>query len=479
MRVLRRWSVRQASALSRIYRRAAALAPTLASLTRAVGRDRVAACVRPVERGVKSLFFDCRMCGQCALSTTGMRCPMGCAKSMRNGPCGGVRPDGGCEVDPAQRCAWLDASEGDLRIAGGTHSAGWRERVAALDHRRQGRSSWIEVIAPLTPRATTAPSAAPNTDPAPTGPFEAAWRRGEFLVTVEIAPPDSPDPAPLVARAEAFRDLALAINITDGAGANCHMSSVAAASVLAAAGLVPVCQVGCRDRNRIALQGDVLGAAALGVRNVLCLTGDDVSQGDHPEAKPVFDLDAVNLLHVLRGMRDRAEYASGRRLERAPRLFLGATANPFVPPFDDRVANLERKIDAGAQFVQTQFCFDLERLVDFMHAVRARGLHRRAAIIVGVGTLASAKALRWMREHVPGVHVPDDHIARIATAADPRAEGIRACVETIGALRRIEGVSGVHLMGHRNDAALAEIIVAAELRRSAPNLYPSIEEIHR
>jgi methylenetetrahydrofolate reductase (NADPH) len=479
MRVLRRWSVRRASALSRIYRRAAALAPALAPLARVLGRDRVAACVRPVERGVKSLLFDCRMCGQCALSATGMRCPMGCAKSMRNGPCGGVRPDGGCEVDPAQRCTWLDATEGDLRIGGGVHSPGWRERSAALDHRRQGRSSWIEVIAPIAPRATGSAPAAPKVDPAPSGPFEAAWRRGEFLVTVEIAPPDSPDPAPLVARAEAFRHHAHAINITDGAGANCHMSSVAAASVLAGAGFVPVCQVGCRDRNRIALQGDVLGAAALGVRNVLCLTGDDVSQGDHPEAKPVFDLDAVNLLAVLRGMRDRGEYASGRRLDTAPRLFLGATANPFVPPFDDRAANLERKVDAGAQFVQTQFCFDLERLDDFMRAARARDLHRRAAIIVGVGTLASAKALRWMRDHVPGVHVPDAHIARIAAADDPRAEGIRACVETIAALRRIEGVAGVHLMGHRNEAALAEIIGAAGLQRGAPDLHPSIEEIHR
>jgi 5,10-methylenetetrahydrofolate reductase len=246
------------------------------------------------------------------------------------------------------------------------------------------------------------------------------------------------------------------------------MSSVAAASVLAAAGFEPICQVGCRDRNRIALQGGVLGAAALGVRNVLCLTGDDVSQGDHPEAKPVFDLDAVNLLGVLQGMTARGTYASGRPLESPPRLFLGATANPFVPPYADRVDNLERKIDAGARFIQTQFCFDLDRLQVFLDEARRRGLHRRAALLIGVGTLSSAKGLKWMAEHVPGVAVPDALIARIAAASDQKAEGRRVCVEAIAAMRRLEGVAGVHLMGHRNEATLAQVIADAGLAAPHP-----------
>lgn len=470
MNAWRHWSVRHARGLSRVYRTMAALAPRLGFLARWIGRERLGAALLPLERAAKSAFFDCRMCGQCVLSVTGMACPMGCAKQMRNGPCGGVRADGGCEVRPAQRCTWLEATDGDARIRAG-HTDTWTQRVAALDQRRRGESTWLEVIAP-PPRPAGGPPAqgraADAQAQAPGNPFEAACRgRDGFIVTVEIAPPDSPDPQALLQRAALFDGLVDAINITDGAGANCHMSSVAAASVLAAAGVTPVCQVGCRDRNRIAVQGDVLGAAALGVRNVLCLTGDDVSQGDHPEARPVFDLDAANLLHVLRGMRDRGEYASGRRLEQAPRLFLGATANPFVPPYAGRVDNLQRKIDAGAQFVQTQFCFDLRLLEDFMREVRARGLHERAAIIVGVGTLASAKALRWMAAHVPGVHVPEAVTARIAAAEDQRAEGRRVCVETIRALRRIEGVAGVHLMGHKNEAALARIIVEAGLREPA------------
>lgn len=467
MRALRDWSLRHARTLAAVYRGVAGWAPRLAPLARRVGRERLVAALLPLERASKSAFFDCRMCGQCALSVTGMACPMGCAKQMRNGPCGGVRGDGACEVNPRVRCTWIDAGDGDARLRAG-HTPSWVQRVPALDHRRRGRSTWIEVIAPTIPApkraAHEAPPAAAATAGPPSSPFEAACRDGGFLVTVEIAPPDSPDPQALLARAARFSGLADAINITDAAGANCHMSSAAAAAVLAAAGFTPVCQVGCRDRNRIAVQGDVLGAAALGVRNVLCLTGDDVSQGDHPEAKPVFDLDAVNLLHILRGMRDRGEFASGRKLDAAPRLFLGATANPFVPPYAERVDNLERKIDAGAQFIQTQFCFDLARLEAFMDAVRARGLHRRAAILVGVGTLSSAKALRWMAEHVPGVHVPQAVTARIAAAADPQAEGRRVCIETIHALRRIDGVAGVHLMGHRNEAALARIVVEAGLR---------------
>ena len=465
---LRNWSLRHARGLSGLYRALSAAAPRLAPLVRWLGRERVGSLLLPIERGTKSAFFDCRMCGQCALAVTGMACPMGCAKEMRNGPCGGVRADGHCEVRPAQRCTWVDATEGDARIDP-AHTPGWTRRSSPLDHRRAGQSTWIEVLAPGSVASADAQPAAAGTPPsAASGPFEAACRGSDFIVTVEIAPPDSPDPAVLRQRAALFDGLVDAINITDGAGANCHMSSVAAASVLAAAGLTPVCQVGCRDRNRIAVQGDVLGAAALGVRNVLCLTGDDVSQGDHPEAKPVFDLDAVNLLHVLRGMRDHGSYASGRKLDQAPSLFLGATANPFVPPYTERIANLERKIDAGAQFIQTQFCFDLDRLQRFMEAACRRGLHQRAAILVGVGTLGSAKALRWMAEHVPGVHVPAALTERIAAAADQRAEGRRICVETIQSLRRIEGVAGVHLMGHRNEAVLAQVIAEACPRRSAP-----------
>jgi methylenetetrahydrofolate reductase (NADPH) len=468
MRALRHWSVRHARLLRSTYEIGAAYSRALLRpVLRVAGRGPMEQVLRPLERGVKSLFFDCQMCGQCVLSKTGMACPTNCAKQMRNGPCGGVRADGNCEVIPSMRCVWLEAMHG---IAGVKRPEEAREPLPPIDHRRMGTSSWVRIIAgEVIPTPMPPPPAPVPTDPAQQGPFERACRSGRFVVTVEVPPPDSADPHALLERAGRFRHLADAINITDGAGGNCHMSSMAAAALLVADGLTPVAQFACRDRNRIAIQGDMLGAAALGVRNVLCLTGDDVMHGDQPEAKPVFDLDAVSLLHIARRMCAAGEFASGRKLEQAPRLFLGATANPFAPPYADRVDNLEKKIAAGAAFIQTQFCFDLERFEEFMRAVCARGLHRRAALIVGVGTLVSAAALKRMRERVPGVHVPDTIIARIAGAADQKSEGRQVCVDMIRALRGIEGVAGVHLMGYRNEETLARIIEESGVR---PDVQP-------
>src|SRR5664279_2404977 len=459
MQVLRLWSVRHASALKRVYDVGARLALHLRRPLQWLGAHRMERLLRPLERATKQLLVDCKMCGQCVLHSTGMACPTNCAKQMRNGPCGGVRADGTCEVNPAMRCVWVEAIDGGKRI----DQPQTKTFLEPIDHRLWNRSAWLRVIdgthaQPIVVR----PHAAAARE---TFSFEQACKSGRFVVTVEVAPPDSSDPNVLIARASRFRDLVDAINITDGAGANCHMSSAAAAAVLVANGLTPVAQFSCRDRNRIALQGDILGAAALGVRNILCLTGDDVSQGDHPNAKPVFDLDSISLLRITEGMRDLGIFSSGRKLDVAPNLFLGATANPFVPPFLDRIANLEKKIDAGAQFIQTQFCFDVPMLTDFMREVRARSLHRRCAIIVGVGTLSSAKSLRHMARHVPGVHIPESVLQRVAGADNQKAEAKTILVDTIRAVSEIEGVAGVHLMGYRNDDMLVEAIEDSGIRR--------------
>jgi methylenetetrahydrofolate reductase (NADPH) len=465
MYLLRQWSVRHARGLRRVYDAFSRLAPAFAPLLRLIGEKTAAALLHPVERRAKGLFFDCRECGQCVLSATGMACPMNCAKEMRNGPCGGVRPGGYCEVKPEMRCAWVEATEGTKRIAP-DHRAHPTPLLPAIDVRKRGTSTWIQVVKGRPDPSFQPPVGERIVADSELGPFERACRSGLFVVTVEVAPPDSADPADLIARAEKFKGMVDAINITDGAGGNCHMSSVAASAILAAHGYAPVYQIACRDRNRIAIQGDILGAAALGVKNILCLTGDDVSQGDHPQAKPVFDLDAVSLLHVARGMCDRGEFASGRKLATPPDFFIGATANPFVPPYVDRIANLEKKIVAGARFIQTQFCFDVPMFENFMAEVRRRELHKRAHIIVGVGTLASAKALKWMGEHVPGVHVPRPLLERIGAANDQKEAAKQACIQTIRALANIEGVAGVHVMGHKNEDVLADIIIESGLRRS-------------
>ena len=471
---VRLWSTRHARGFRRAYAFVERIIPGLAPLMRAVGLTRAEAAMRPLERISKGFLFDCRMCGECVLSSTGMACPMNCPKQMRNGPCGGVRDDGNCEVNTDMPCVWIEAGLGAQHIAG-PNVAGIDLSSAVMpllpprNHAHDGRSSWLQVICGKPTVAAIPRFSEDDVVRHEPGSLENACHSQRFVVTVEVAPPDSADPAALIARAVRFKGLVDAINITDGAGGNCHMSSVAASAILAAHGLIPVYQVACRDRNRIAIQGDILGAAALGVQNILCLTGDDVSQGDHPEARPVFDLDAVSLLRVARGMCDRGLYASGRRLDKAPSLFIGATANPFAPPYADRILNLEKKVDAGAQFIQTQFCFDVAMLETFMREVRRRELHRRCKIIVGVGTLGSAKALRWMATHVPGVHVPETLLARIAASADQKAEAKKICIETITAVAGIDGVAGIHVMGHKNEDVLAEIIIESGLRQRQRN----------
>jgi methylenetetrahydrofolate reductase (NADPH) len=295
--------------------------------------------------------------------------------------------------------------------------------------------------------------------------LERVLRSGRFAVTAELDSPDSAEPQAVYDRALVLASVCDAINATDAAGANAHMSSVAVCALLTRAGYEPVMQVSCRDQNRIAIQGNLLGAAALGVRNVLCLTGDGVQTGDHPEAKPVFDLDSITLLHTARILRDEGRFLSGRKLDVPPSLFLGAAENPFVPPFDFRPLRLAKKVEAGADFIQTQYCFDVPRFKDFMAAVRNLGLHQKVSILVGVGPLRSARAAEWMRGHVPGVVIPDPVIQRLqgVPAGRQRLEGKRICVEIIQQVREIPGVSGIHVMAYRQEELVAEIIDEAGL----------------
>jgi len=293
------------------------------------------------------------------------------------------------------------------------------------------------------------------------GAFERQLSSGQFVVTAELSPPDSADPEEVYSRARVFEGYVDAVNATDGSGANCHMSSIAVCALLERRGYTTIMQISCRDRNRLAVQGDVLGASALGVSNVLCLSGDGVQAGDHPGAKPVFDLDCMSLMSTLRTMRDDSRFLSGRPITTPPRMFIGAAANPFVPPFDYRVERLAKKISAGAAFVQTQYCFDIPRLEEYMRQVRDLGLHDRCAILVGVGPLNSARAARWIRDNVPGVHIPDDVIKRLDGAERPKLEGRRLCMELIQQIREVEGVAGVHVMAYRQEEAIAEIIDAS------------------
>ena len=304
------------------------------------------------------------------------------------------------------------------------------------------------------------------------GRFERVLRAGGFAVTTELAPPDSADPEDVYKRARVFDGYVDAINATDGSGANCHMSSLAVCALLTRVGYAPIMQISCRDKNRIAIQGDILGGAAMGVCNILCLTGDGVQAGDHPQAKPVFDLDCVSLLDIARTLRDDHHFQSGRKITFAPRVFLGAAENPAGLPQAWRPQRLAKKVAAGAQFIQTQYCYDLPLLRSFMDQVEALGLLEKIYILVGVGPLRSAKTAEWMRKNVPGMHVPDALIARLSGARDQAREGRDICVELIQSMREIRGVSGVHVMAYRQEESVPEIVERSGVLQGRAPWYP-------
>ncbi len=290
------------------------------------------------------------------------------------------------------------------------------------------------------------------------GRLERVLRAGEFAVTAELNPPDSADPNDVFERGAVFDGWVDGINATDGSGANCHMSSVGICALLTRVGYSPIMQISCRDHNRIAIQGNVLGAAAMGVNNILCLTGDGVQAGDQPGAKPVFDLDCMSLLRTIRQMRDEGKLLSGRKLTSAPQVFLGAAINPFAPPYDFRPHRLAKKIEAGAQFVQSQYCFDIPMMENYMNSVRDMGLDENCFILAGVGPLASARAAKWIRSNVPGIHIPDSIIERLEGAEDQKLEGKKIAIEILQQVREMKGVSGAHVMAYRQEELVADIV---------------------
>jgi methylenetetrahydrofolate reductase (NADPH) len=293
------------------------------------------------------------------------------------------------------------------------------------------------------------------------GALAAKLRAGRFVITAEISPPVSSGAELLLNAALPLAGVADAINITDGANARVHMSALAAAGILVRHGVEPILQLTCRDRNRIALQGDLLGAAALGIRNLLILTGDDPRAGDQPEAKPVFDLDSRRLVETAAGIRDRGELPNGRKVAGRADFFIGVADTPLDPPGDWRPVSLRNKLAAGAHFAQTQFCMDGGVVRRYVQRLRDEGITERLFLLVGITPLASARAALWIREHLPGSIIPEALVDRLAGAADPRAEGRRICLDLLRELTEIPGVNGAHIMAPRNHAAIAEVIADA------------------
>ena len=302
--------------------------------------------------------------------------------------------------------------------------------------------------------------------------LERVLETGEFAVTAELGPPKSADADEVVEKVHFLKGNVDAANVTDNQTAIVRMASIAACKLAVDQGLEPVMQMTCRDRNRLAIQSDVLGAYALGIRNLLCLTGDHQSFGNHPGAKNVFDIDGIQLVDIIKRMRDEKVFQCREEIRNTPkapvvepRLFIGAAVNPFGDPFPFRATRLAKKVNAGADFIQTQCIFDLDRFGRWMEQVRDRGLHEKVYILAGVMPVRSAGALNYMNNNVPGMSIPDALVKRMRGVDKKKAssEGIKICVETIQHLREIEGVRGVHVMAVEWERAVPRIVEGAGL----------------
>lgn len=292
-------------------------------------------------------------------------------------------------------------------------------------------------------------------------------REGHFAVAAEVGPPIGPNPAVIQRQITQLRGYADAYNTTDNQSARVHMASLAASIMLKQAGLEPVLQFTCRDRNRLALQSDLIGAAAFGINTVLALSGDHVVMGDHPHAKTVYDIDSLNLVRMMRMMRDGPVFENGETIPKiAPDLFVGAVENPFAPPYEFRPVRVAKKVAAGAQFIQTQSIYNVPRFREFMARIVDLGLHEKVAILAGLGPVRSPKAIEYMRNDVAGMDIPewiDARFAKFTAKEDHEKVGLELSCELAEQIREIEGVRGLHIMAVNWTLVIPQIITALRL----------------
>jgi methylenetetrahydrofolate reductase (NADPH) len=421
---------------------------------------------------------------------------MTCAKGLRNGLCGGATPEE-CEVDPSRPCTWYKIYERSSKMGREDHLL---EVNAPLDGNRVGRETWLHLLRLWKsrgkgPRLIDAPfnrrrfreewdslffdarqpdwwqGDARYHPPAyqeASSSLEKALRAGGFVVTGEIAPPLGASPDTVKKKAEMLRGAVVAANFTDNASASARMSSLASSRICLDAGLEPVMQLQARDRSRVVLASDAIGAAGLGIPNILCLSGDHHRFGPGPVAKPdQFDMDAVQLLWMLRRMRDEGRYLDGREIKAPPQFFLGAAASPFGALPEYEAIRVEKKVNAGAQFIQTQPVFDHGRFVDWLEAVDKRDILGKVHILAGLIPLKSARAAQFMANEVPGVVIPDSMVKRMTGAADKEAQqeaGFEIAVELLEKLKATPGISGTHIMAVHWESIVPRLVEETGLR---------------
>ncbi len=442
----------------------------------------VSRLLAPFESLVKKPVFGCHMCGQCVLHSTGMTCPMECPKNLRNGPCGGVGMDGSCEVDRSMTCVWFNAVNRSQKFP-------WPEEIfqrnPAVDWSLKGSASWVNAATGRDHHHRTGPQwqkiefLGLNEKPMRSGSrFERLMRSGEFIVTCEVNPRDTADGTELIEYARSLEGYVDAIHVSDNFLAQPHMSGTVAACMLEQqTNLETILHMTCRDRNRMQLQADLLGAHAMGVRNVLCLTGDHPSLGDHKEAKGVFDLDSLNFIRLVRKMRDESTFDSGREIIIPPKLYIGGAVAITAPPLEFRPHRMAKKMAAGVDFLTSQLVFDMTLLESFMKRVHDLGIIQNTKLLIGVGALPGPGTARAINKHTPGVVIPEHFIKRLegVPKKDRRKEGVKIVVEQILQLKEMPGIAGVDLMDMKPDSwfPTVEIVELAGLQdRPEP---PSLE----
>ena len=447
-----------------------------------------------LERWVKGPLFGCRMCGNCLLQETAFICPMECPKGARNGPCGGSTSEH-CYVDETRPCIWYKIYERAFAMG---RQEKLLEVLPPLDWDRVGTETWADVVVQarevgvrnfargmlsrdVVRRAQTWDSVfrpvrepdwwqgdAEYHAPAYTEPMsdlERRLRAGEFVVTAEVAPPLSSGTNKLCSNVEMVKPYVAAINFTDNPSATARMSSLACSTLAIQHGAEPVLQIAARDRTRVGLQSEVIGASALGIRNVLCLSGDHSRLGPGPLSRSdIVDIDSVQMLWMLRRMRDEGHYLDGRNLKYPPQVFLGAAASPFASEPRFQALREHKKVNAGAQFFQTNLVYDADGLEVWLNELAKRNVLDKVYILIGITPLKSLKMAEYMHNQVPGVTIPQHLLKRMEDAGDGASEeGVKIALELIEKIKGKQGVNGIHIMAVGWEAIVPRIITEAGL----------------
>ncbi len=451
-----------------------------------------------IELAVKGPLFGCRMCGNCLLQETALICPMECPKGLRNGPCGGSTPEK-CYVDESRPCIWYKIYERSFKLG---REATLLEVLPPMDWEKAGTDAWSDVfiqakkigvkniVTGLTQGEAGSASKAldsifrPVRQPEwwqgdslyhapkytePVSELERRLKAGEFVVAAEVTPPLSVNTDKLKENIELLKPYVAAINFTDSPSAIPRMSSWACSKLALELGAEPVMQIAARDRTRVGLQSEVMGAAALGVRNMLCLTGDSMVLGPGPRGRmDIVDLDAIQMLWILRRMRDESKYLDGREIKNPPQYFLGAAATPFASNMKFQALREQKKVNAGAQFFQTNVVFDADALDEWLNEIAKRDILDKVYILIGITPLKSFKIAKYMDDEVPGVFVPEKLLKRMEAAeaaGNAQEEGVQIALELARGIKGYEkqGIHGLHIMPVGWEEVVPRIVMEAGL----------------